>query len=380
VSVEQAMAYRVSAHNLHELLPSDALVEAAAVAGIQDTPPGNAGVALANRVRKLTPDDVESALHGDRTLLRMLGPRGAPYVVPRGDGVVFGPGALAADEESLQEQLSGSWPAIEAAGFTAQEALGDVLGVLSAVLADAEPRTKGQVSEALHGRLPVDLEPWCDVCDVHHVPDQLLRLAGSAGAFVYGWPEGGRQMLMATDIWLGGGLGGDVRKARLELARRFVHAYGPVAPRHFAAWTGIAASEARNRFDALGRELVTVRLAGAAAVMLATDLEVLEDPPLAGGARLVPAGDPFLAQRDRSTLMPDRAQQRALWRPVGSPGLVLLTGRPVGTWRARLAGSRLHVTIEQFGSLGDRQRQAVEQAATTIAPFRGRDEVELTFS
>jgi Winged helix DNA-binding domain len=380
VSAEQVIAYRVAAHNLHEVLPSDGIVDAAAVAGVQDTPPGNAGVALASRVRKLTSDDVESALHDDRTLLRILGPRGAPYVVPRRDGVVFGPGALAADEESLREQLSGSWPGIESAGFTAQEALGDVLGVLSAVLADAEPRTKGQVSEALHGRLPAELEPWCDVCDVHHVPDQLLRLAGTAGAFVYGWPEGGRQMLMATDIWLGGALGGDVRQARLELVRRFVHACGPVAPRHFAAWTGIGAGEARDRFDALGRELVTVRLAGAAVVVLAADLEVLEDPPLAGGARLVPAGDPFLAQRDRAILMPDRAQQRALWRPVGSPGLVLLTGRPAGTWRARVAGSRLHVTIEQFGSLGDRQRQAIEQAAATIAPFRGRDEVELTFT
>ncbi len=204
VSAEQAVAYRVAAHNLHQLLPHDGLLDAAGVAGVQDTPPGNAGVALANRVAKLTPDDYESALHDDRTLVRMLSVRGAAHVVPRRDATVFGPGALAGPEDSLREQLGGSWPAIEAAGWTAREALGSVIGVLTAVLADAEPRTKGQLSEALHDRLPADLEPWCDVCDVHHVPDQLLRLAGTAGVYAYGWPHGSRQTLMATDIWLGG--------------------------------------------------------------------------------------------------------------------------------------------------------------------------------
>ncbi len=380
VSAEQAVAYRVAAHNLHRLLPHDGLLDAAAVAGVQDTPPGNAGVALANRVAKLTPDDFDSALHDDRTLVRILSLRGAAHVVRRRDATVFGPGALAGAEESLREQLGGSWPAIEAAGWTAREALGSVIGVLTAVLADAEPRTKGQLSEALHDRLPAELEPWCDVCDVHHVPDQLLRLAGTAGVYAYGWPHGSRQTLMATDIWLGGPLGGDVAEARLELARRFVHAYGPVSPRHLAAWTGMSPTEARDRFTALGAELVDVRLDGSPTLVLADDVAMMDDPPLAGGARLLPAGDPFLAQRDRATLLPDKARQRAVWRPVGSPGLVLMTGRPVGIWRAQVAGGRLRVTVETFGSLGDKQRTAIEQAASLIAPFRGRDEIDLSFA
>jgi hypothetical protein len=379
VSTEQAVAYRVAAHNLHDRLPPDELAAAAGVAAVQDTPPGNAGVALAARVDKLTPDDLDAALHDDRTLLRMLALRGAAHIVPRRDGVVFGPGALAVDEDSLREQLLGSWAAIESPGWTAREALGSVIGVLTAVLADAEPRTKGQLSEALHGRVPPELEPWCDACDVHHVPDQLLRLAGTAGVYAYGWPQGSRQMLISTDIWLGEPLGGDVKEARLELARRFVHAYGPVAPRHFAGWTGIAPGEARDRFEELGGELVDVRLDGAAAFVLADDLDMLADPPTAAGARLLPAGDPFLAQRDRSTLLADKARQRAVWRPVGSPGLVLMTGHPVGTWRARSSGKRLEVTVEAFGPLGDRQRTAIEQAAAIVAPFRGRDDAAVTF-
>jgi hypothetical protein len=379
VTAEQAVAYRVSTHNLHERLPVGTLVDAAGVAAVQDTPPGNAPISLAARVRKLTPAAVERALQDDRELLRLLGPRGAAHVVPRRDAAVFGPAAVAGDEESLREQLGGAWPAIEGRDWTARQALGELIGVLATVLADAEPRTKGEVSESLHGRVPPELEPWCEVCDVHHVPDQLLRLAGAAGVFCYGWPQDRRQMIMATNIWLGEPLGGDVRLSRVELARRFVHAYGPVAPRHFAAWTGIGAAEARDRFVDLGSELVEVRLEGAPAWMLETDLACLADPPLAGGARLLPAGDPFLAQRDRSTLIPDRAVQRAVWRPVGSPGLVLMTGHPVATWRARQAGPRLDVVVEPFAALGERQRTAIEQEAGIVALFRDQGDVAVRF-
>src|SRR5690606_19856455 len=56
VTADQAIADRVAAPSRHEPLPPDRLVDAAAVAGVQDTPPGNAGVALAARVRGLRPE------------------------------------------------------------------------------------------------------------------------------------------------------------------------------------------------------------------------------------------------------------------------------------------------------------------------------------
>ncbi|HZA00591.1 MAG TPA: winged helix DNA-binding domain-containing protein [Acidimicrobiales bacterium] len=384
VAAEQAVAFRVAAHRLDERRPSGdpigALVDAAAVCAVQDTPPGNAGVALAARVDRLTPPALEGGLFHERSLIRMLGPRGAAYVAPRRDATVFGPGSLASDEDSLREQLAGSWPPIEEAGWTAREALAEVLGVVAAVLADGELRTKGQLSEALHGQLPAELEPWCEVCDAHHVPEQLLRLAGVAGVFCYGWPWGTRQTLVGADVWLGGPFGGDVPAARRELVRRFVHAYGPVTPPHLAAWTGIGVSDARQRFLDIQPELVEVRLDGAPAWVLANDLGMLDDPPTASGARLLPAGDPFLAQRDRATLLPDRALQRAVWRPAGSPGLVLVTGRPVGSWTARSVAGRLEVTVRPFANLRDRQRRAVEQEAALVAPFRGRDEAVVAFA
>lgn len=379
MTAEQAVAFRVAAHHLHERLPARELVRAAATCGIQDTPPGNAGMALAARVDALLPDDVDVALYDDRSLVRLLGPRGAAHVVPSTDATIFGPGVLATDEESLHEQLAGAWPTIESREWTAREALGVVIGVLSTVVADGEARTKGELSEALHGRVPVDLEPWCDDCDAHHVPDQLLRLAGVAGVFCYGRPAGRRPLIVATSLWLGQPLGGDLGVARGDLVRRFVHAYGPVAPRHFAAWTGLGPAEARDRFERLAEELIEVRVDGAPAWVLAEDVAALDDPPLAAGARLLPAGDPFLHQRDRSTLIADKATQRAVWRPVGRPGLVLATGHPVATWRARLVKGRLALEVDPFDELGARKRAAVRQEAEVVALFGGADEIDVTF-
>jgi hypothetical protein len=45
-----------------------------------------------------------------------------------------------------------------------------------------------------------------------------------------------------------------------------------------------------------------------------------------------------------------------------------------------VAGGRLRVTVDPFGSLGDKQRTAIEHAASLIAPFRGRDEIDLSFT
>jgi hypothetical protein len=50
VGREQALAFRLAAHNLHERLPAGSAREAAGVAGLQDFPPGMAPVALAARV------------------------------------------------------------------------------------------------------------------------------------------------------------------------------------------------------------------------------------------------------------------------------------------------------------------------------------------
>jgi hypothetical protein len=378
VTAAQAIAFRVAAHHLDERLPPGWVVDATSPCPVQDTtPPAGAGLALAARVEDLVPAEVDRALLVDRSLVRLHSLRGVPHVVPRADGVVFGPGCLGADEPSLRDQLLGDWLAVEVSGWTAHDALSAVAGVFAAVLADGEHRTTGELSAALHGSIPSALEPWCSTCRAHHVPDQLFRLAGAAGAFCYGLPKGPEPGLVSLDAWLGAGLDGSVDSARVELARRFLAAFAPAAPEHLAAWAGIGVDDARDRFARLGLETVEVEIGGRPAWVREVDVDALAAPPPASGVRLLPADDPFLTQRDRSVMLPDARHQAQVWEPAVRPGLVLVDGHPLATWRSAVEGDTLVAAVLPLAGerLSLRAEMTLEDEAAVVASFHGCDDV-----
>lgn len=249
----------------------------------------------------------------------------------------------------------------------------DAATVLDAVLAvlDEEPRTKAQLSEALHGRLPAELEPWCVPCDVAHVRETALRAAALSGRFCFGSPVDGRPALVPTERWLGTVPAARPDDARAELLRRFLRCLGPAGPKEFAEWTGLGPDDAGAAFRRAEPELVPVELDGRALWLHQGDVEALPAPDAARGARLIPAGDPFLSQRDRDLLAPDKALRQRLWRALGNPGLLLLAGRPAALWRPRKQGRRLRVLLEPLTPLNAAALREIEEEATRLAPFRG---------
>jgi len=120
-----------------------------------------------------------------------------------------------------------------------------------------------------------------------------------------------------------------------------------------------------------------VEVEGKPAWLLARDEKTLESPPQPTGTRLLPDRDPFLQQRDRTILLADQAARKRLWRPVGGPGAVLVRGEVVGTWRARVARSRLVLSVEPFGRFARRISQQIEEEAARLAPFRGCDTADV---
>jgi hypothetical protein len=80
------------------------------------------------------------------------------------------------------------------------------------------------------------------------------------------------------------------------------------------------------------------------------------------------AASPPVVARDREHLIADKAIHRRLWRPVGSPGLVLHEGRPAGLWRARKQGARLALETDWFGESVD-----VREEGERLASLRGAE-------
>jgi hypothetical protein len=187
-----------------------------------------------------------------------------------------------------------------------------------------------------------------------------LRYAASTGTVLIRW-DGSHQ----PDIWNVPAPAMDPHEARLELARRYFHVFGPTTPESFAEWAGISPSGGMAAFETLGTSLAQVRTPIGEAWILSQDEPLFRSAPApAAPARLLPSGDTwFLLQgAERELLLPDESQRRALWTSRVWPGALLVEGETVGTWRR--AGHVL--TIQPWRRLSRAQRTAAEAEASSL--------------
>ena len=141
----------------------------------------------------------------------------------------------------------------------------------------------------------------------------------------------------------------DAVYARLELARRFLHVFGPGRSNDFATWAGVTKRHAAAVFDALQDELTPVSTPIGTAVMLGSDLAAVESASSdsSGGTeevRLLPSGDAFYLLRgaQRELLVPAAEHRDGLWTSRVWPGALLVDGTVIGIWRR--SGTTLAVT------------------------------------
>ena len=321
----QILAFRRLAAALDEQLPPGRrALRHAAWAGLQDSMPRAALLSIHARMAGTEPASWE-----DPSLVQVWGPRFSVYVVAKRDLAVFTVGRLPDEEGPLQR---------------AQE----IAARLSAALAGTR-MTQGAAARAMGEKVP-----------------NRLRYATLTGTVVIRW-DGSRQ----PDIWNVPAPEMDPHEARLELALRYLHVFGPATPEAFARWAGIGLFSGMEAFEKLGKSLTQVRTPIGEAWILSRDEPLFRSAPgSAASARLLPSGDTwFLLQgADRELLVPDESQRRALWTSRVWPGALLVEGETVGTWRR--AGHVL--TIQPWLPLSHAQRNAVEAEAGSM-PLPGID-------
>jgi winged helix DNA-binding protein len=195
-----------------------------------------------------------------------------------------------------------------------------------------------------------------------------LRYAAATGTVLIRW-EGARR----PTVWTVPPPAVDPRDARLELARRYLHIYGPATPEAFSRWAGLRPRHGVAAFEALGGSLTPVQTPVGDAWILSRDEPAFRalPGPLAP-ARLLPSGDAYLLLQgaDRELLVPDPDRRRALWTPRVWPGGLLVDGEIVGTWRR----ADTTMTIQPWRPLsrGERDAVAAEAASLPLPGIRGR--------
>jgi hypothetical protein len=315
----QILAFRRAVQSLDERLPMGRRsLQQAAWAGLQDSMPRAALLSIHARLAGTTPLAREAP-----SLVQVWGPRYSAYVVDARDAPVFTLARLpdTGSTRGVAETLAHR---------------------LAALLGEART-TQSEAARALGE------------------PPNRLRYATLTGRIRIRW-DGARQptMWMAPTPPIG------PRDARLELARRYLHVFGPATPAAFAAWAGISARSGAATFDALGVSLAPVRTPIGDGWILASDEALFRRPAgAAAPARLLPSGDAyFLHQRpdERALLVENAVHRDRLWTSRVWPGALLVDGTLAGTWRR--AGAV--VLIEPWRRLSSAERDAVDAEVASL--------------
>jgi hypothetical protein len=222
-------------------------------------------------------------------------------------------------------------------------------------------RTAEDLAARLHAFLGEARMRYDDAGQALGVHGNTLRYAALTGTLAIRW-EGARR----PTVWTVPPPEIDPREATLELARRYLHVFGPATPHGFAKWAGIGARKAVGVFDDLGNTLIPVATPAGDAWLRGRDEATVREPPTTPApARLLPSGDAYtlgITSDDRALLVPDAGHRGELWTPRVWPGAVLVAGEVVGTWR-RAQGK---VTIQTWQRLSRAARGAVQAEAESL--------------
>ena len=257
----------------------------------------------------------------DPSLVQLWGPRFSVYVVPARDHAVFSLARFPDDARGrrVAEDMAARLRAYLAGRRTTDREAGGGLGV-----------------------------------------GNRLRYASTTGTVLIRW-EGAR----APTVWTVPAPEVDPRDARRELARRYLHVFGPTTPAAFAKWAGIGPAGARATFDELMGSLTAVQTPIGEGWILTRDEPAFRSSPgPAAAARLLPSGDAYylLHGVDRELLVPDSARRAELWTSRVWPGAVLVAGEVVGTWRRAHA----NLSVQPWRRLTSAERDAVEAEAASL--------------
>lgn len=323
-----------------------------------------AELSIGLRIPGISREGVRAALWSERSLVKTFGPRGTVHVLPTQDLPLW-TGALSAIPPA-------STPPADVRLTAAQT--DQVVGAIAQALAVADNElTIDELSEAVIAATG----PWAGDLVMPAFQGmwprwrQAIGVAANRGALCFG-PNRGRKVTYTNPRrWLPGFAPAAERTALAEIVKRYLYAYGPATPRHFARWFGAPPGWAVELFDSLAGELAQVEFESAPAWVVAGDTATPSTPPQ--GVRLLPYFDAYaVGSHPRELVFPGRAAARALaGGQAGNFPVLLIDGAVAGVWHQRRAckGKTIEITVEPLDELTATQRRALDDQAERVGAF-----------
>jgi len=354
----------------------DAVELAGGLVGLHATDP--ATVFLAARARGVEGAELERALYEERSVLRMIGMRRTLFVLPLDLAAVV---QAACTESILVASRRRYAKLIEGGGIASDgEAWLDEVGAETL-------RALGARGEAFAAELSADVpllrekihfgqgKTWAGSTGM---TSWVLFLLAAEGRVVRGRPRGAwtsSQWCWAlAEAWLQEPLPRlEPEAARVELASRWLAAFGPASVTDLKWWTGWTLTQTRAALGAI--EAVEVDLDGVPGFVLPGDLEPEPEPE--PWAAFLPSLDPtVMGWKERDWYLGEHAT--ALFDRNGNAGpTVWWNGRVVGGWAGRKDSQVVFRLLEDVGAEGIR---AIEAEAEALGAWLGETKVTPRFA
>lgn len=322
-----------------------------AVCGIQAQDPRAATLSIRPRASRLDVEGVEEDLHDEvvrtwcmRGTLHLIAAADLPWLLS-----VFGPQFAKRGPEPKR---------LEEAGLDT-EAVEDAVATLGELLDDAGPMTRDEVAAAL-------VDSGVNIDPSSQSPFFLIRRAALRGVLREVAPIDGA---VAYDV-LGVEIptpGFDREPALVQLAERYLAAYGPATLNDFAAWSGLGKRDARLGWERA--DSVTV-IVGDTEMLTAVDGAV-EPPDATGALRLLPAYDTYLLGYATTNRPIPESHRTDVWPGGGIiRPTVVRDGAVVGTWRLDRSRTTPAAEVTPFDELNT---DALDAEVVEVGRFLGEE-------
>lgn len=355
VSREQVLGYRFRVQQLGAERARSLLDVSILDLGVQDSGPGGASWALANRgVAPTELDDVSKQLVLAWTL------RGAPHFYRRREIDEVATATAPYSEADAGKRIFDAAKPLREAGISPLEALGVVAAIMREIV--ETPTSKRDLSTELTARLPAPYLRECRPCQATHSYEQTFRLAAlQAGLELQ--PGTSPPVLQCIEGWTGPA---EHAPASLDVVRAYLRLLGPATPKTVAGYVDAPVKEIKAHWPDDADE---VEVDGEPRWVLGEDRADLESADADGaGLLLLSPFDLFLQARDRELLVPDPDRRKEVWVVLGRPGAIVRGGEILGTWRPRAAGGKLTLQVDPWTQVPD---DALAEQAERFAAHRG---------
>jgi hypothetical protein len=360
----QVHSFRLERHHLTQRAPKKDLCRVVGeIGGAQAQLTSAAELQVGVRVDCRT-SDVRDALWKDRTLVKTWLMRGTLHLIPAADL-----GLYTSAMRARRIKTRNSWLKF----FQLSEAeLMEVIAAIGEAL-DDHPQTRDElIARVGAGRSEHVL------AGLRSGWGGMLKPVARNGLLCFGPSRGQSVTFVRPERWIAGLRQLDPDEALVEVARRYLRAYGPATKQDFTRWWGSWSGVGTAAWAGLAQELVPVSIEGTRADVLESDLEVVTRQPLAAPVQLLPAFDPYLMGHATRHHLFAAAHASKVSRTAGwISAVVLVDGQVAGTWTHEIVKETLRLTFAPFRRLSSKTTAEVRRRAGSLAETLGLARAEV---